>query len=206
MKYGFEREYFLTNSAGELVMCPAELPADGYPVLAEARGKAMDTPTEAAYMLLCEEDRLGKIAANLGLTLHIDIASAKLNKHLRRAVAMKTSKDASRLLKRGNIYGKPIHGLLMNGIATAGLHVHLNNPYTITSRGESGRESIQTVQAPFDWVRIIQHLDKTFAAVIKEHHRTPGEYEFGKFHGGIEYRSLPTVVNPVNVAFALQEL
>ena len=194
MKYGFEREYFLKRGT-EFVLAPANIPKDECGYLAEARGEPHREPMAAAFLMLAEESKLDHLAGGIQL---LPLAYAELPPALIRA-ALRAHGKNSTPAERGNLYGLDYRD--NDKTIRAGLHVHFSNEKEVT-----GRDGNSTVLVPqiFDFVKIIQRLDKAFKSEIKAAKRIPGLYEM-KAHG-VEYRSLPASVDPRAVARILESL
>lgn len=97
-----------------------------------------------------------------------------------------------------NIYSdKPVtshHTGILDGYATAGMHVHFSSRKINDPIGHSAPK-VDIVHLPVE--DIVRRMDKEFMPIINESKRIPGEYEL-KSHG-FEYRSLPNTAFPENV-------
>jgi hypothetical protein len=199
MKIGFEQEFFIVNEAGLYVEVPKDIPQDGFPYLAEARGVQASTALDAAFNLEREVRRVSYLAGKQNLRLAIFDAQIQLPKNKIREVLRRTGKGASRAL---NMYGKPHQH--KDGLITAGLHVHFSNDHEYTYIDAKGRECKYTTYFPLNIPRIIRALDCQFAEVIKNTKRQQGMYEMKSY--GFEYRSLPTIISAIMVAEFLDKL
>src|SRR5574337_509202 len=127
MKYGFEKEYFVTQNK-EFVLVPHSLPCDECGYLAEARGPEDSNPVMAAYKLLAVEHELHVQAKKLGLTL-LDYPWSKLPAEFLRNAQRQYGKNPYPTV-RGNLYGKDFS--THDRIQRAGLHVHFSDLQTMT--------------------------------------------------------------------------
>lgn len=184
LTYGLEKEYFVLDRKQNPILAPKELPHDECGWLAEARGKASTSITEAVFSLKAEEYRLMQKEKELGVLL-VGHPVMKISRSLKieaRRIYVKG------LTKYKNLYGYEHHRNTVNE-ATAGVHITISNPRTYFLGDKSG-----TYNTLFDWCSLFRHLDKQFEKEIKEAKRRPGFYEI-KNSGLIEYRSLPANVN-----------
>lgn len=196
MTFGFEREYFVRgNRDGKFVSASAAgLPCDGCGYLAEARGDFSTDINKAAALLLAEERRLIKIAAqqNLGL---VTLTPQKLDKTLLFESMRQFGKSPQSDRSLSGKWNK-------SGVQHAGLHVHFGNQREIKYRqsGEGNHTTEHTIRVVdlFDIAEIIHALDKRYALVIKMAGRAPGLYKLQPH--GFEYRSLPSDIDPLEVA------
>lgn len=191
MKFGFEREFFVTKN-GEY--CLAEgLPKDDCGYLAEVRGEPHTDPAKALALYLIEEARVIELARSLGMKLHLHDYVALPPKLKNKWLRMFGKGPA---VDEGSMYGKFWSG----NLSRAGLHIHFSNQREIIdSRGYN-----QIVAGIIDMPKFIFGLDKIFAEEIKTAKRVPGLYEM-KAHG-FEYRSLPTSIDMNKVVKALNHL
>lgn len=188
MKYGFEREFFVKDADGNYVLTPTGLPHDDCGFLAESRGVPQSDPLTAVFCLYADERKLNETAEKLNLTLVLETA-VKLPAKLRLEAIRKYGKAAIPQ-SRGNVYGR--FAPFSHAVQHAGLHVHFSEEELIDGR---------RVARMFDFVPLVQKLDKAFAGEIKAARRAPGYYEMKPY--GVEYRSLPATVNPEDVARVL---
>jgi len=210
-KIGFEREYFLVNDRGKLVINPSMygFTTDEFGVLVEARGKPSTNIDEAMLSLMLEEQKLKKLAEDQKMKLILE-PNKKLSKEEMNEVYGRYSKEPS---KAENMYGK-IKELDFSRV-NAGLHVHFSNAenkkidktvnyiflpnYKEKEKKVTEKETEEVIVNYFLNVpRIIKAMDTAFKKAIKESNRRLGEYEI-KPHG-FEYRSLPNNVELLKVA------
>lgn len=190
MKFGFEKEYFLTRKdSPEFCEVPTSLPMDECGYLAECRGPAADDLLTAAYLFLCEQDKLIDRAAQLGYQLDLFTNTTRLPAKFRQEVMRAHGKDCYPAT-RYNLYGKDIGP--NDKWDRAGLHVHFSaQKEVVTERcKECGTpKSRMVVAGSLNIPLIVRVLDERYADLIKSCRRLPGWYEL-KDHG-FEYRSLP---------------
>ena len=191
MRYGFEREYFVTKH-GDFSLCPTNVPMDGCGFLAESRGEPHNNPMSAAFLMLSEESRIKKLAKGCQL---LPLAFADVPKTILRE-AIRLYGKASLSHEQGNIYGLDYEA--DDELVRAGLHVHFSNLLKVPTKDGQFVEVPQMI----DFVKIIQRLDAAFEDEIKAAKRIPGLYEL-KGHG-FEYRSLPASMEPRKVATVIQ--
>ena len=79
MLIGLEKEMFLKNTLGDIVLVPKEIPMDGCGYLAEARGLPFNNIEEAVYSLKASEHKIKAMASSMGLTVD-DSPVAKVSK------------------------------------------------------------------------------------------------------------------------------
>lgn len=188
MKYGFEREFFV-GQGGNLVLCPMSIAHDDCGFLAEARGLPQNDPLEAAFSLEAAEYKLEQAAAEAKVELVL-MDNTKLSPAVKLAALQKYGKSAIPT-SRGNVYGRFMP--FSRSLQHAGLHLHMSDTFP-------GKEASRL----FDFVTIIQKLDKAFAVEIKAAKRAPGYFEMKAW--GVEYRSLPATVDPKRVADVLSKV
>lgn len=202
LKFGFEREYFVF-ARDELVLPPrVHIPHDG--VLAEARGVPDYSPIVAAYALLAEEHRMKKA---LPSEYRLDtLPTFKVSREMRIENARTEVKG---LVHYQNLYGHKRHRHKQSEM-TAGLHVSVTRSQsTVISIGpkcskcDHAERTSQEINIMFDFARFVRIMDEEFKEIIKDSSRRPGFYEI-KADGRVEYRSLPTSVDPVVVADFIQ--
>jgi hypothetical protein len=204
MRFGFEREYFISVAKDRMdvdsdsmlyCLCPPELPHDECGYLAEARGLQQDNPRLAAFALLAEESRMRDKAKKLGVDLLL-VDTVKLPVTLRRE-ALRLHGKEQYPSSRFNMYGKDLPP--NDRWDRAGLHVHFSNEEVRTFNGcKECRPVTYTIAGMVNIPFIVHTLDKAFEKQIKAARRLPGFYELKPY--GFEYRSLPTTVDVVEVA------
>lgn len=185
MLMGLEKEMFLKNKDGEIVLVPTDIPADGCGYLAEARGLPFNNIEEAVYSLKAAEHKIVSQAKKLDLTID-DSPVLKVSKELRLKARRLYEKG---VLKYENLYNFKDHRHSSNE-APSGVHISFTNPTHIYSDGKQ----FGSVNKLFDFVQLFKYLDKAFASEIKASKRNPGFYEI-KSDGRVEYRSLPSNVD-----------
>ena len=195
MLIGLEKEMFVKNAEGKVILVPKDIPKDDCGYLAEARGLPFNNIAEAVYSLKASEHKI--IHAATTAKLHIDDSPI-----------LKVSKDvrleARRLYSKGiiayrNLYNYKDHKHSSNE-CPAGVHISFTNPVNALADGKV----IRTVNALFDFVSIFKALDSAFKSEIKAAKRNPGFYEI-KSDNRIEYRSLPSNVNLSKVINVVNE-
>lgn len=197
MKYGFEKELFVLNEAGEYALATS-LPHDDCGYLAEARGEPHQNPLMAAALMDGAEVALRADAKRLALSLvtrdYVTLPRAFAQSCLRRF-----GKNAS---QERSLYGRYIIGPL----AHAGLHVHFSNEVEAYAQNYNHpNEYLERRYAGLiDMPRFIVGLDRRFAKEIKAARRVPGLYEMKPY--GFEYRSLPASIDPYEVAGAISKI
>jgi len=208
---GFEREYFLEDKEGNLVLNPREqgFPVDDFGVLVEARGEPNSNIEKAVLSLLVKEAFLRKKAKELGLRLMIKSYMNLTKKQISEAYAL-YGKDPTPNTRR-NLYGLDREISLKK--IYAGLHVHFSNiekenvtteikNYILDAKKKTDWTETETREIVtnnfIDLALIIRHLDDKFKEDIEKTKRTKGEYEI-KEHG-FEYRSLPAISSIWDVA------
>jgi len=191
MKFGLEREYFITRD-GQFCLSPTTVPHDECGYLAEARGEPHTDPTAAIFSLLADEHRVRIAAKKCGCELVLE-ATAKLPTTLIRDALRSYGKPPATAT---SLYGRTYRDLTPR----AGVHIHFSNEINVTHDGKL----INTVAALLDIPKIIMSLDQAFADVIREARRLPGMY--GMKPWGFEYRSLPTTVDLLRVAAFLDSV
>jgi hypothetical protein len=187
IKFGFEREFFITDAAGKFTLATA-FPHDDCGLLVEARGEIHSDPFAAAALCDVAQQKLARDARQQGLCLQT-LAYAKVPRDLQRAARRVTIKGPE---KHANVYNT--HKQPKAGVLHAGLHVHFSDAYEIF--GKAGDKF--TAYRQLDIPTIVHRLDRVFMATIKATGRVPGSYELKPY--GFEYRSLPATVDPLAVA------
>lgn len=179
---GLELECWLMD--GKEIAEPAKygFPNDEFGFLVELRGEPSDDPKLVAESLFSFKNSYMYFAhEHIGLKLDFS-PRKKISKKQYEYFYKKYNYLALEDLT-ANIYPgtkKTHHTGYINGIGTAGLHVHFSG---------------DGVQLPiFD---IVKKMDKAFAKEIKEAKRIPGEFEIKSHYGkgGFEYRSLPANID-----------
>ena len=207
LKFGFEREYFVTKEdpayEHTVVLPPKDMPKDG--VLAEARGEPFQDPIDAAYSLLAEQHRMydrlpkpypgwnredGPREGVDSLTLNA-VPVLKVPRELRIESARTHQKG---LVHYQNLYGHKRHRNKQSEM-TAGLHVSVTRELRVAR----SKYRYTVVNQMFDFAQFVRIMDEEYAELIKSTSRRPGFYEI-KSDGRVEYRSLPTSVDVVKVA------
>jgi hypothetical protein len=194
MKYGLEKEFFVRNEDGDLVVCPRyKLPADEVGYLAEARGKPASNIRDAVFNLKSEIYRMHKIAKKMGLWLD-DTPVLKVPAELKIEAQRRYAKG---IISYQNMYGYAKHkNLVTEGVA--GVHISFTDPHEIVHYCEYKKLRLApktwTINKMFDYIQIFRKLDEAFKDEIKQAKRRPGFYEI-KSDGRIEYRSLPSNVD-----------
>lgn len=204
-QFGFEQEFFIRNTAGDLVLAPKNLinvGLDECGYLVEGRGKPHDHPILAAYSLLAANHLMQAAlsGAKNPLILVKDLAFTKIPAVLQRKAIRRDGKH-SYPENRGNLYGKDYSP--SDRWQRAGLHVHFSDFEKTRVFGRTGQSTrsghhMFQIHRPLDMPRIILALDKAFKEEIKAAKRLLGMYEMKPY--GFEYRSLPTTVNVLDVA------
>jgi len=220
---GFEKEYFLKNKKGELIINPEQYgyEVDRLGVLVEVRGDPKRNCQEALASFLSKEIIAIGNAEVHNFTLE-SIPSIKLKE---KEILEVTTRYAEALSdKEKESTSKVTKDFKITEI-TAGLHIHFSkeeekeyevvaNYYTFiinTFNGEikeqSHKEIVEdqvVVNNFIDIPRIIKLLDETFKTEIKKSGRIPGAYEIKDY--GFEYRSLPNNVNMNKVVSVCQKI
>jgi hypothetical protein len=203
MKIGLEIEAFVRGnykgSDDQLVLCPASIPRDGYPLLAEARGLPHSSVHQAVFSAFAElydiEDKLKE----LGLTLAME-SDNKVSHELAREVSKQLRKEPA---KWNNIYGYVRHKLPRSH-ATAGIHVSVTHERRINYGPQDKREHVEYFEM-WDYPMFIIEMDKYFWEDIRLSRRVPGSYEI-KPDGRFEYRSLPNTVTKERLILGINEV
>lgn len=197
MRFGFEREFLLISNKKEGgVIFPTDLevsyrlPLDGDGLHIEARGEPDKDPFQAYGNLVGKETELQAQVRALG-TLHA-IDWHKLEPGL----ARKMRRVGKGALREFSITGeiKPPR----TGWSAGGLHIHFGVDASVDHSCRCGRINKVQYTPIFNIPKIVNAFDKRFAKEIAAAKRQPGRYEI-KVHG-FEYRSLPTSIDPLEVA------
>lgn len=191
LKFGFEQEFFVVDGDDRTPqLVPSGIPNDAG-LLAEARGKPHSDPIEAAFSLKAAEERiLRKLSHGRQLS---DAPVMTIPMEMRLEARREHTKD---LIHFQNLYGHKHHPVEAEQM-TAGVHVSVTRSRTIRV-GDESRE----VNAMFDFAQFIIHMDERFGGEIEQASRYPGFYEI-KGDGRVEYRSLPTNIDILEVAHYL---
>ena len=194
LKWGLEKEFFLLDQENKPQVINHEwsLPFDECGWLVESRSNPFHNIIDAVFSLKAEiykiEQTLAKVNESLKTTvLRLDDTPVyKVDRKARVTAARSYGKPP---IKYQNFYGHDHH---KNAIteATAGVHISVTNPNTISQKDGS----IYTYCSNFDWPQIFLTLDREFKEEIKAAKRQPGFYEM-KQDGRVEYRSLPSNVD-----------
>jgi len=196
MKYGLEKEYFVTNDKDELVLCPKDIPHDGCGFLAEARGEPHEDIVDAVFSLKASEHKLKMQMKEVGLIL-VDKPVMVIPKQLK----LKAQREyAKGLTKHQNLYKFQSHRQKVSE-HTAGVHISFTQP----KRVYHDSKVVETVNELWDFVQLFKELDVRFKNDIKLAKRNPGFYEI-KNDCRIEYRSLPNSINLFNLINAIKEI
>jgi len=198
MNFGLEKEMFVTDSLGKLVLPCLGLPTDHNPILAEARGDPANNIIDAVFLLEAQVYRMHKIAERAKQKLS-DEPISKINNNLRdkihRDSRLRKAADVSE-----NLYGHMRHKNKDNEV-TAGVHLSVTNKRTYVINAKENQ--LGTFNAPWDFAKFVLFMDTLFAVEILKAKRNPGFYEI-KPDGRIEYRSLPANVNLYKVIDAVE--
>ena len=117
--FGFEKEFFVTDKYGKLIVVPKELPMDSCGFLVEARSVPCGGSFESVHMLMAECDRIKIKATKAGVKL-LDVSGAKVSNQLKReALALVGNKEVHQDIM--SVYGDKIR---YPNTPTAGLHIH----------------------------------------------------------------------------------
>lgn len=200
---GFELEAFVVELRGREkhpILVPNGLPKDECGYLVEFRGKPGNTALEAAGLLEAEIERVSGLRVP---SMVIDLVFAPyldLPKKLR-TEAIRSHGKPPVPHERGSLYNKQYH----DSRARAGLHIHFTTQERHVTCPKCSHEFKTGHECMTNMVQVIQRLDQLFAKEIKDAKRLPGLFETGKFHGGFEYRSLPSGIDYWRVAKLIDE-
>ena len=196
LKIGLEKEFFVVDAeSGDYIIVPNGLPHDDCGWLAEARGKPNTDIVEAIHSLYADCYRLHETAKDLGCRL-VGINVVKLSRKLQLQAQRKYAKGK---IHYENLYGYEHHRNSASE-CLAGVHVSFTNECTIFYGDDNKSRSYNGI---FDYAKLFRRLDDIYAEEIKDAKRRPGFYEI-KPDGRIEYRSLPTSINLMNLITNLQ--
>lgn len=190
---GFECEYF-TLSKGKHVVCPKTVPSDDCGWLAEARGKPLECPIEAAFSMMADRDKVRLLASKDKIKLG-NMPFAELEPDLMRE-ARRTYGKRDYPVGRGNLYG--LDYASTDTLARAGLHVHFSHFHENSCVDDKGVRRYFRSHSPINMPKIIRLLDTQFRKEIEHANRLCGEYEMKPY--GFEYRSLPNNIDVIKVA------
>lgn len=194
LKFGFEREYFIVDAAGEISIAKnRNVDHDGCGYLAEARGTPMSCPIEAAYSLLASENKLETKVNEAKHVLCKTADNFRLSTSFKQNCIRLFGKTAQ---SDCSLYGK----WNAQSVSHAGLHVHFSDSYEIIDKNDR----IIHVYKPMNIPKIIVEMDREFGPIIKDSKRAKGLYKMKPY--GFEYRSLPTSINIITVANFLVKL
>lgn len=183
---GIEVEFFGKRKGKYEVLSKHDaIPTDGYPLLAEARGKPSKCPYQAVGSVRGEVDRIVSIMRGENIRpVFVNWVSHEETKvqHeeiLRRGISKRTA-------------WRNLSGLSLSAKNethhSAGMHVSFTRPVTIHQ--EDG--DLET-NGLFDYAHLFRALTLEFAAEMKEAERVHDFYEV-KYDGRVEYRSLPATL------------
>jgi hypothetical protein len=186
MKYGLEKEFFVTNPENQIIgPLGPEFTPDECGFLAEARGQPCANIREAVFSLQADIYRL-QCAVTPPVSQLVDEPLREVPRSVLLACRRKFSKGT---LDYQNLYGYQEHR--HKNKKTAGIHISFS--CEVPKYNREGHD-VGTIKTMFDWVQIFRKLDKAFKEEIKAAGRYPGFYEL-KQDGRIEYRSLPADCN-----------
>jgi hypothetical protein len=200
MKFGFEREFFV-KAKNQFVLCPQVMPHDECGFLAESRGTPDTNPTNAAFLLLAEEQRLFEQAKRNRVMLLLKTDIATLPDELLREAIRRYGKEPFPV-ERGNMYGNDYSP--SDKRQRAGLHVHFSNTTEVEEFVNPKTHYKRSINGFIDMPKIIGKLDSAFKHEITKAQRIPGCYELKSY--GFEYRSLPASIDVREVAAVLETL
>lgn len=190
-RLGLEVEFFIINPEGRIVNAyQVGAPTDGYPLLAEARGRPFDCPYQAVGSVLGEVDRIRALVRVVGYDLLFqdwvkrDAHVRKLHEEILRGPGLSHKRHDWQ-----NLYGRPVSAKNRSHIA-AGLHISFT--YEDSVRDDDG-QVVREVNRNFDYPSVFRSLEKEFGEEIKNSGRGLGFYEV-KPDGRVEYRSLPATL------------
>lgn len=190
---GLENEYWLLDSKGKILEAPVyDFPSDEMGFLIEVRSAWGIEYKAIVGSLIGNFTNEAEKAGMLGL--NIECSSYKIvTKEWQDYIARKYNHIGFENYTR-NIYGikKSHHTGFMGDRATAGCHVHFSRWNTKKERYLGFTEE--------EVEKIVRSLDGTYEELIAETERTPGEWEPKPYHGGFEYRSLPSTVDLLDLA------
>lgn len=190
LKVGLEKELFVVNNEGELIIAGnVPLPYDEGGLLAEARSKPYNNIIEAVYSLRAECHRISLMAQEDNLKI-IDDPIAKISRSLETEMNRGFQKP---LTKYKNYFGHEFHRNSAKE-RLAGLHISLSDTQIFTYQDSKGYMQEFSYNKSFDYIEIFTLLDRAFKEEIRRTKRKPGFYEL-KDDGRIEYRSLPSNAN-----------
>jgi len=182
---GLELEVFLLDKLGNILEPSIYgFPSDEMGFLIEIRSEPSDDPRLLWNDMHLKKSIIGHKAKKLGFKLDI-VPYKKVSKYFIEYISSKYLHDLRPDLTQ-NIYGGILshHTGFLNGLATAGLHIHF-------SRREIVGNKCKLINLPIR--SIVKRMDDHFKKKILEANRILGEYEL-KSHG-FEYRSLPNNIN-----------
>lgn len=185
---GVENEYWLLDHRGNILEAPIyDFPADEMGFLIELRSAWGMNASMIFHSISTELDFQRVKAAELGLRVECT-AFKKVSKEWQDYIARKYNHVGMEDYTR-NIYGikKTHHTGFTNGRATAGCHIHF-------SRWDTERERYVGYTEE-EIASMVQEMDKAFILEIKRVGRIEGEWEPKPYHGGFEYRSLPSTIS-----------
>jgi hypothetical protein len=195
---GLEREMWLLDSDNRIVEAPMyNFPADEMGFLVEVRSAWGSIPYFVVDTLKQAEKNEKQKAYNLGFNILL-CPEMKVTDEWQKYIAEKYHHSSFGDTTQ-NIYGKTEHthntGLLP-GRATAGMHIHFSIFDTDTMKfRDFTKDEIH---------QIVSELDNTFKDYVVSNKRMLGEWEPKKH--GFEYRSLPCIANPLDLAVKGQDV
>ncbi len=230
LKIGLEREFFVQNLLGKIVILSAQKdisddniwPVDGGGLLLEDRGEPSTNVYQAVFSLRGRIreliDQISQRPIHRATTDHADdewIVRADLS-HIPKT---NSTMDAVRRVaykgpvKYRNLYSHTNHR--KRNLLYAGTHITFSDPQfrsfqsdltiSITKGCTCKRctnRSPETVNSLFDFHLLFKLLDAEFSTEIREAQRNIGFYEL-KDDGLVEYRSLPNTVPIMRLAEGL---
>jgi len=211
MKYGIELEYFVSKDSKIVPAYMATTNLDGNPFLGEIKTKPFDSLTDCLFeldkLIFLEQEALKAKGFKMELISEHQFSKDELVAFRKDPLAL--SRKEIEVLEELSIYpGGKLGKLLKTGQIKASLQINLSQhklfsytQYTKITVEDKYRyeQSIANKEyaCVFNYVSIIQKLDKAFAADITKTNRVAGVYAIktGEFGERIEYRSLPNTIN-----------
>lgn len=211
MKYGIEFEYFVSKND---IILPAYLATnnlDGNPFLGEIKTKPLnnivDTIFELEKLIYLEKYKLETKGYKMEIIPTHQFSNNDLIKFRKDKNAV--NKKENEVLEEFSIYPDGNLGkLLKRGEIKASLQVNLSQhksfnylEYEKITIGENYKYNsatkVKEYACVFNYLSILQKLDKEFSTDINNTKRTKGVYAIkpGEYGDRIEYRSLPNIID-----------
>lgn len=221
MNYGIELEFFVLDNRTELIVpaYKATNNLDGNPVVGEIKTGIFDNIIDCVFdlekKLFIEKTTLENKGFQLSLIPQTKVDNNFLI-NLRKDTKYINNKNLE-VLEEKSIYNKSIGKLLPRGVYKASLQVNISNnsdvsyfeyeKITVEDKYKYDKKRVtKSYSDVFDYITIINKLDKAFLPEIKATSRVAGVYAIksGELGKRIEYRSLPNNINLVKLITTLK--